>query len=481
MEQIRLKDIYLGENDGKKEAVYRSDFERFFVDIDKNYEKIQDKRNFLVLGRKGSGKTFFGQYIKKMTESDPLQFCDISSYKDFKFQELIHLKSGDIKPNEYYEIWRWLLLLDLAKLCLTDQGIPESDAKEKLMSFFEANYKSISIDTKKVVEITKKSQVRGGFLKSFADFSSGQKLEEGSYLDYIDDLEEVVFDLLSNSQGKYTTIYDELDDRFRDDEYYRHSIISLLKAADHINLKAAEKSVNAKAIILLRSDIFSTFNDPDLNKIKRVNTIKIDWGDKVSVSSPLMKMIVFKAKISSTLISALRDEEIFRSLFPQSIDRTPAERFMLERSFFRPRDIITMLNLIIERYPNSTYFGWKSFKDVKKEYSEYLLDEVRNEMFGHHPDEQIEGIIKLLKNYNKHFIEYEDLKKYMEANKYHYDGLDLEKMLIALFTFNAIGNKWYNQYKNKEYYTWAHRDDKADLDLDKTIVIHRGLREAFSM
>ncbi|HHG0241919.1 TPA: hypothetical protein ACPTRG_005276, partial [Escherichia coli] len=108
--------------------------------------------------------------------------------------------------------------------------------------------------------------------------------------------------------------------------------------------------------------------------IKRVNTIKIDWGDKVSVSSPLMKMIVFKAKISSTLISALRDEEIFRSLFPQSIDRTPAERFMLERSFFRPRDIITMLNLIIERYPNSTYFGWKSFKDVKKEYSEYLLN-----------------------------------------------------------------------------------------------------------
>ncbi len=332
-----------------------------------------------------------------------------------------------------------------------------------------------------MVEITKKRQVRGGFLKYLVDLSLGQKLEEGSYLDYIDDLEEVVLDLLSNSQSKYTTIYDELDDRFRDGEYYRHSIISLLKAADHINLKAAEKSINSKVIILLRSDIFSTFNDPDLNKIKRVNTLKIDWGDKVSVNSPLMKMIIFKARISSTLISALRDEEIFRSLFPQSIDRTSAERFMLERSFFRPRDIITMLNLIIERYPNSTYFGWKSFKDVKKEYSEYLLDEVRNEMFGHHADEQIEGMIKLLKNYNKHFIEYDELKAYMETNRYHYDGLDLEKMLIALFKFNAIGNKWYNQYKKREYYTWAHRDEKADLDLDKTIVIHKGLREAFSM
>lgn len=481
MEQIRLRDIYLGENDGKKEAVYRSDFEKFFVDIDENYEKIQDKKNFLVLGRKGSGKTFFGQYIKKLSESDPLHFCEISSYKDFKFQELVHLKSGDITPNEYYEIWRWLLLLDIGKLCLSDQGISDTGAKNRLTAFFDANYKSTKIDAKKVVEVTKKRQVRGGYLKSFIDISSSEKLEEGSYLDYIDDLEDVVFEILSESSSKYTTIYDELDDRFRDDEYYRHSIISLLKAADHINLKALERNIDAKAVILLRTDIFSIFNDPDLNKIKRVNTIKIDWGDKVSVSSPLINMVVYKAKISSTLMSALEDEDVFRALFPQNIDHIPPERFILERSFFRPRDIITILKLIIEKYPNSTYFGWKSFKDVKKEYSEYLLDEVRNEMYGHYPDDQIDSVFKLLKNYNKHFIEYGELKSYMEGNSYHYDGLQLEKMLIGLFKFNAIGNKWFNQYKGKEYYTWAHRDDKADLDLDKTIVIHLGLREALSM
>ena len=29
---LKLKDIYLGENDGKKEAVYKSDFERYFID-----------------------------------------------------------------------------------------------------------------------------------------------------------------------------------------------------------------------------------------------------------------------------------------------------------------------------------------------------------------------------------------------------------------------------------------------------------------
>jgi hypothetical protein len=87
----------------------------------------------------------------------------------------------------------------------------------------------------------------------------------------------------------------------------------------------------------------------------------------------------------------------------------------------------------------------------------------------------------LLKNYNKHFVDYKELKIYMNKNKFHYEDLDLEKMLIGLFKFSAVGNKWYNEYKRMEYYTWAHRDEKADIDLDKTIVIHLGLREALSM
>lgn len=481
MDNLKLEDIYLGENDGKKEAIYKNDFERYFIDIDNNFEKLKQDKYFLVLGRKGSGKTYLGQYIKKKAESDPVHFCDVSSYKDFKFQELIQLQSGDITPNEYYEIWRWLILLDIGKQCLLDLATEDSDAKKRLIAFFDANYNSLQIDAKKVIEITKKQQVRGGILKSFVDVSGGEKLEEGSYLDYIDDLESVIFEVLSHSNSRFTIIYDELDDRFRDDEYYRHSIISLLKAADHINLKALENKVKAKSIILLRTDIFSIFNDPDLNKIKRVNTLKIEWGTRVGADSPLIGMVISKAKRSSVLMSALSDRDVFTKLFPQNINHIAPERYILERSFFRPRDVITILNLIIEKYPNSDYFGWKSFVDVKKEYSEYLLDEIRNEMYGHYDDKEIDSIFKLLKNYNKHFVKHSELKEYMEQNKFHYKELDLEKMLIGLFKFNAIGNKWYNEYKRKQYYTWAHRDEKADLDLNKRMVIHLGLREALSM
>lgn len=471
----------MGENDGRKEAAYRPDFDKFFVDIDKNVEKIANPKIFLVLGRKGSGKTFFGYYLKKLKDENPLSFCNISSYKDFKFQELVHLKSEDVKPNEYYEIWRWLLLLDIGKLCLQDEGSPDCDAKRKLMEFFDSNYHGITIEAKKIVEITKKQEVRGGFLRSYVGMGADEKGQVGSYLDYIDDLENVVFEVLSRSESEYSSIYDELDDRFRNDDYYKNSIISLLKAADHLNLKFIESGINSKIIVLLRTDIFSIFNDPDLNKIKRVNSLKIEWSTKISPSAPLIEMICHKAKESSTLMRARDDFKVYKTLFPQDIKGIKPDRYMLERSFFRPRDIITFLNLIIEKYPESTYFGWKGFQELKTEYSNYLLDEVRNEMYGHYDDEQIELIFKLLKNYNKHFLYYDDLKEYMNENSFHYENLELEKMLIGLFKFNAIGNKWFNEYKKKVYYTWAHRDEKADLDLGKEIALHIGLREALSM
>ncbi|PAD71138.1 hypothetical protein CHH67_25790, partial [Paenibacillus campinasensis] len=93
--------------------------------------------------------------------------------------------------------------------------------------------------------------------------------------------------LISESDNKYTLIYDELDDRFRNEEVYKHSIISLLKAADKINLELYDTSPNSKIIILLRTDIFALLNDPDLNKIKRCNGVTIDWGRKNNKDSPL--------------------------------------------------------------------------------------------------------------------------------------------------------------------------------------------------
>lgn len=485
MSKIKLSELFLGFNDGKKEALYRDDFEKFFIHTNNTYEESLKAQKYIVLGRKGSGKTLLGQYIKKTLGKDATEFCDVKSYRDFRFHELITLKTNDISPNEYSAIWRWIVLIDFAKVILTDNGISDNESKTKLEKFFKDNYYSADIDVKKVVEITQNARINGAILKEIlnvgGEIGKETKYAENNYLTYLEDLEDVVFKLLSNSKSRYTLIYDELDDRFKDDDFYKNTLISLIKTVDSLNCKFIEKNIKAKVMLLIRSDIFSILNDTDLNKIKLTNTLNINWGDKVDAYSPLIDLIIKKAKKSNKYLDQYSDDEVFRLLFPQDVRGVRPERFILERTLFRPRDVITLLNFIIEKYPTTSYFGWKGFLEVKAKYSEYFYDELKNEMLGHISQEEIDQGLKLLKNFNKHHFKFSDLENYYQRQKSHYPNIELEKLLISFFKFNVIGNKWFNEFRNKEYYTWSHRDPRAEIDFEKDIVIHLGLREQLSM
>jgi len=102
-------------------------------------------------------------------------------------------------------------------------------------------------------------------------------------------------------------------------------------------------------------------------------------------------------------------------------------------------------------------------------------------MLGHISQNEIDQGLKLLKNFNHHFFTFKDLKTYYDRQQNQYPNIDIEKVLVSFFKFNVIGNKWFNKFKNKEYYTWSHRDTAAEIDFEKEIVIHLGLREHLSM
>jgi len=480
VEELVIEDVYLGINEGKKEALYKEDFEKYFFDYNGIYEKSLSADKFLILGKKGSGKTILAEFIRKNSQADSQWFCEVRSYKEFKFHELIQLKSNDISPNEYISIWEWVAYIDLGRLCLKDNGIPDNKEKQKLRKFFEDNYYSLDIDSQKIIERTRAGKLKGQAFGLGGEGTVSEKKVSAGYLYYLEDLRNTVISLLRESGSRYDLYYDELDDRFKNDEYYRDSIISLIKAIDKINILMIESGIRGKVSLLLRSDIFHILNDPDLNKIRMDNAIYIDWGNKVSAKSPLFELIITKAKASTPLIAALPNEAVFKTLFPQDIKRIKPERYILERTLFRPRDLVSMLNLIIDKYPKSNYFGWKGFVDTKHEYSEYFLQEIRNELSGHMSDQFIDESILLLKQFNKHLFSYEGISKFLDKNRERYPSLSLDEMLSTFFRFNIIGNYWYNEYKRKDYYCWAHRDPRADIDFDKNFVIHLGLREALS-
>lgn len=239
-------------------------------------------------------------------------------------------------------------------------------------------------------------------------------------------------------------------------------------------------NLDVKVILLLRTDIFYILNDPDLNKVEQDGSVKIEWGNTIKSNSPLFSMILNKIRKSIPELEMKNDSELFKILFPQDINYRRPNEFILGRTYFRPRDIVTYLNLIIQKYPDTGYFGYRGFLELEKNYSTYFYKEIRNELFGHLSDEKIDNSFLLLKQYKEPEFTYDEIKAYYESKINIYKEIDLDETLKYFFNFGVIGNKQFNKEKGKDFYSWAYREN-IEIDYDKKFVIHLGLRKELSV
>lgn len=180
-----LKDFYVGQSDGKKEALYKKDFENYFYDYNGIYKTATTDKTFLILGRKGTGKSILAEFLHKQSLKEPNWFCQICSYKEFKFHELTHLKNNDVKPNEYITIWEWVILLELGKMCLNDNKLNDFDQMKKFKEFMSNSFSSLNLNANRILEITKSKKIAGHLLKFSGEYNSSVKYTTGSYLEYI--------------------------------------------------------------------------------------------------------------------------------------------------------------------------------------------------------------------------------------------------------------------------------------------------------
>lgn len=470
-----------GYNDGKNEARHVPSFEQYYFDYKGNYEKALRPDKFLILGKKGTGKSILAEYIKRNSEKDSCWFCDINSYKDFRFHELKYLKSEAISPNEYSTIWEWIILVQLAEIIVNDQAI-SAQKRGILENFLKNNFVGMRLNSNRIVKITKKNEIKGNILKNLLSLSGAKDTtyESGSYLDYLEDLNTCVVEALKESSSRYTLIYDELDDQFRDEEVYKSNLISLIKTVNNLNSQFLDCNIDAKVILLLRSDIFYVLNDPDLNKIEQDNSLKIEWGTSTDFNSPLIEMILLKIRKSCRGFSNYSNAKLYKILFPKTISNQNSVAYILGRTYLRPRDIVAYLNCIKDDYPNATSFKEKFFLIEEKKYSEYLYKEIKNELCGHFSEDKINQTLLLLKQYKKTKFKYRQIKSYYEEKKNMYPAIDLDESLTFLFDVGVIGNYWFNPASRKNYYTFIHREN-AVVNFDRDFVIHPGLRKEFTL
>ena len=483
----KLGDIKLGQHDAKREVVKLKNFEEYFYDHNDIIERATDPINYVVLGKKGTGKTLLAELLKKNSLKDNMWFLKSDSYKTFSLTELQNLKNGSNSVEEYIPIWKWIILIELSKLCMQNESLIYEKEYTIINKFLTENGFSENLESFKTVNITHSNDITAKWIGFGADKHKTISKEKVSYLELLYSLETILVSLLKGNDHCYTILFDELDDKFDGSDNYRNSITCLLKVADELNFKFLELGIKFKIMIFIRKDILKTLSYSDLNKIVEGSSICLDWGKVERINSPILELVTNKVKKSIPYFEESSHEAIINTIFTgpkiQVSKKLKVEpyRYILQRTMLRPRDIVNFLNKIISKYGNNKKITNTMILEVEKNYSEYFKSEIKDELSGHLKSNEINDMFTLLKNFGNTEFKFQDFLDYYNSHRKLYSEMELELVIQSFYRAGALGSKRYNPMKQTPYYSWSYKEDDETMNLDDRICIHNGLRKSLNL
>jgi hypothetical protein len=179
-------------------------------------------------------------------------------------------------------------------------------------------------------------------------------------------------------------------------------------------------------------------------------------------------------------------EEIITNYFPLLVRGEYIDQYLLDRSFYRPRDLIWRLTIIQEQYPTEETFTEQALLDTEGEYSSQMWDEVTYELNSKYSDDDVQVIEMLLSGSGVNFELFEIEAK---ANRLSLQSEKTRKLLARvgvidilqdLYRLGAVGNYFRvgtsgGDIRNR----WAFRGDPTLLP-DKRMTINQSLQKRLS-
>lgn len=485
----KIKEFIFGNVDGKNEA--SKDY--FSLDSFFNYQGVYEKLEegkFLILGNKGTGKSFLLEYFRKKKELEGNIFADIHLEDFFSKKQVIQNKNEII---DNIKLLKWIIYIELSKVILSSDIIDQNSKEvKKLNKFMLKNEFDLKLDTNRIIESSLEKGIKGnlsvekGFFKGLIERvrTWKDKEEYGKYYEYIEDLETVIIKILQNeweSRNYIYIIFDELDNinDFNKDTY--NILLNLIKVANDLNYKW-ERQAKIKILIGMRLDIFLKLNSTYTNKIKEDSGIVLSWGKDESNDSPLLQMIFHKMRVQDSELSLLPDENIRKKIFSLPKIRIhkkklPISKYILGKTLLRPRDIISFFNKAKPICGDKEYITPEDLQRIGNDFSEYFYTELRNQSHGLMDIELFDEGIKLLKNYRKTIFSYEELKNYLREDEQTFMKIsesNLEKVISNFFEIGLLGNmKSINGHGSKAYFKYK---DDNEINLKENLTLHYGIR-----
>lgn len=480
---IKFKDFQLGYADADTELIRKPElFDNAFYDPNNYIDELVNGYSFLVMGRKGVGKTALGAKIKRLAEQNFQLKSESLHLSDFQFNTFNKATSSKLQGGlRYVNAWEFLLLLKVIQTIKKKfvEGLENIEFNEIAASL--ENYGLLpNKGLSKTVRLISKKNFHITLPTRYGDVGYEDDNCKETELAEIEEISEIIMEVLEKlylGSNKIIIIIDGLDDVLRAKDKQLQIISGLVRAINNLNSSFVRIELPIKLILMARTDIISLCNDPDLNKIKRDSGILINWHYDVKnqYNSDLMKLIQLRFHISGVSEDKLSD--IWDRLFPSLIDNKQSWNFVMEHTLNRPRDILQFLIECKKLYPNKTSLKVTELKSVLSSYSEnYFLEEMKNELAGFVEDSILKDLPNFLSRLESRTFRY---SKWVTEFKNVFKSDNPKNLLEIMFDNGYIGQL--RARGKRTFVVFRYRDNHEKINYRDQFIIHRGLFKALNL
>ena len=367
--------------------------------------QLINSKSWLVLGRKGIGKTAIFKHLEAAEKNDLKGYSVISlNFKDYPWPiHKLYKESLSGELSAYQKSWKYLFFVKALSKLIEQQGVDKKKLSNDLKwakNYIEKIYGRpdptiLEVLRSKIVRIDKISAPSTGIAGipfsggeiSFEDISEDKvlqaKLRSNAFtlLEYFENI------FKANVSGyKFLIILDQLDENWLSGEIEEYSkvLINLLNVCRNIS---TDGNINKflKIVPFMRSDIYQSLQFNDKNKLFQDSAIVISWNNE-SLDSMFYQRIKKYAPVEFSPNDTKKSGVLFEVDFVRQ--GTPPFHFITRRSFFRPRDIIVYFNKIrnIHRVNKTGLYTSKELYDAAVDASTSVYNEIIDEWSNQFPE-----------------------------------------------------------------------------------------------
>ena len=448
----------------------------------------------LLLGNKGSGKSAVAERLRLLSQEKHDLFVTVKYLSSFPYKRFGRIIPGkDEIEIRYPRAWEMLLLISLLNSFIQDEyGLSLATQEfRNLITILEDNSLIPADDLQQLAtKCTKnnfniKIPIPIPLLGTPIEVSTAsEKNQKELHLIEIPPFVNILLRtvLTFKSKSRHLIVIDGLDDVLMSKTAQTRIISALLLSAQRLNREFKRNKIGAHIVILCRTDLFESLPNPNKNKIRQDDGIRLNWyhDPQHPVDSGLVKL----AELRSTL-SGQGHVDIWHS-FPSINKNYDIRKWLLDHTRHTPRDFLQLLihiQAFIRQDESLETVTHSELTAGMRSYSlEYLLPEVRDGLTGLLDHDLIDYGLKVLGSMRKREFTFKDFADHGNSilgDQSSKDKFNDHEFISYMFQVGAIGNK--TEHSSHVYYSFNYRNPNSSINYSEKFVIHRGLWKAWNL